>query len=136
MRPKIIVVQLKEVIRTAAFAIIGLILIILLIYFFIPKDNSPAAIYTPGTYSSEIILHSNPVLVSVTVSGDEIEMIELLNMQASQGSFYPLFEPTLDELAKEIIETQSLEVSASTDTAVTSSILLEAVSNALSKAEL
>ncbi len=136
MGTKIIVVQLKELIRTAIFAIIGLALIILLIYFFIPKDKADSsALYVPGTYSSKIILHNDPVMVEVTVSAKEIESIKLLSMTEAEQLFYPLFEPTLNELAQTIIDTQSINVAALPDTPVTSGILLEAVSMALAQAE-
>lgn len=135
MGTKIIVVQLKELIKTAVFAVIGILLIILLIYFFIPKDNNKQALYIPGIYSSEIVLHNNPVSIEVTVSENEIEDIQLMNMGETQEVFYPLFEPAMEELAKEIIDRQSLEVSTSTDTSVTSQILLDAVGSALEKAK-
>lgn len=135
MGTKIVVVQLKELIKTAIFAVIGIALIVLLIYFFIPKEGKTEALYVPGTYSSEIVLHNNPVSVEVTVSDNMITGIQLMNMGQTQEVFYPLFEPTMEELAQEIIDNQSTDVSTSTDVSVTSKIILDAVDMALEQAK-
>ena len=39
-KTKIVVLQMKEVIYTAIFAVLGVLLIILFIYMFLPKDKS------------------------------------------------------------------------------------------------
>lgn len=135
MGTKIVVVQLKELIKTAIFAVIGIALIGFLIYFFIPKDDKAQAMYVPGTYSSEIVLHNNPVSINVTVSEDEITDIQMVNMGETQEVFYPLFQPAIEELAQEIIDKQSLDVSTTSDTSVTSRILLDAVGAALEQAK-
>ena len=133
---KIFVVQLKELIKMAIFGLIGISLIIMLIYFFIPKDktDSASAIYNAGTYSSEVVLHNSPVNILVTVSETEITAIELKNMAEVQEVFYPLFQPTIETLSKEIIEKQSLNISVSSDTQFTSHVILSAVNSALEKA--
>lgn len=90
--------------------------------------------FIPGTYSAEIILHNNPVLVEVTVSSHSIESIELRDMGEVQAAFFPLFEPTLEILAEVIIEHQSINIPAATDNTVTEGILLRAVEAALRQA--
>ena len=99
---KIIVFQLKEVIRTAIFAIIGVLLIIGLIYFFLPKksgDNEEPTqtqeetLYLPGTYKAQINLHKiNPLNVFVTVSESKITKIALAETNEELDYFYPLIK--------------------------------------------
>lgn len=136
MSNKIIVIKLREVIKNVLLCIIGIIIIGFLIYLFIPKNNKSQALYKPGIYSSEIILHNNPVMVEVTVSTDKILKIDLLNMNSTQEVFYPLFERSIDELASKIIETQDTNILTSTDKMTTNSILIKAVNNALEQAKI
>lgn len=135
MSTKIVVVKLREVIKKTILALIGLLILGAIFYFFLPKSNNEQATYNPGTYSSEIILHSNPVLVEVTVSKDEILDISLLNMGETQEVFYPLFERSIDGIAKQIIDNQSTIISSETDKSMTTQILVKAVDKALEKAK-
>lgn len=138
---KIFVLQLKELIKSAIFALAGLVLIILLIYLFVPRSKeepvnaSTVVLYQPGTYSSEIILHNNPVQVDVTVSDNEIISVTMQNMAETQEVFYPLFEPAMETLSQAILENQTLEITPSADYPVTGGILLKAVNAALEQAK-
>lgn len=133
MSTKIVVVKLKDVLKKALLTIVGLIILGVIVYFFIPKGDKTA--YNPGTYSSNIILHSNPVSVQVTVSKDEILDIELVNMGETQEVFYPLFERSIDDISAQIIENQSTDITASVDTSMTTDILIKAVEQALNEAK-
>ncbi len=137
---KIVVLQLKEILKSSVFIVLGLVLIVLLIFLFIPKDDKASkeesAAYAPGVYAAEIILHNRPVNVEVTVSEKEIVSIELKNMEEVQEVFYPLFRPTMQTLTQEIIKKQTTKVSLPQDATETSKILLSAVKQALAKAEL
>jgi uncharacterized protein with FMN-binding domain len=139
---KIFVLQLKDVIKTFVFAVLGLVLILLLIYLFVPRNKQePAAtggtgsIYKPGSYSAEIILHNSPVDVSVTVSEDEILSVTMTSLAETQEVFYPLFKPVMDTLSKEIVEYQTTKLTPSSDYPITGQILLDAVQAALNKAK-
>lgn len=134
MSTKIVVVKLREVIKTAVFAILGLLILGIIVYLFIPKGDNNNAKYIPGTYSSEIILHSNPVLVEVTVSKDEILGINLLNMRETQEVFYPLFERSINDIASQIIENQNTNIKSSINTSMTDNILVKAIDKALEEA--
>lgn len=136
---KIMVFHLREIIRTVIFAIIGIIAIIVLVYLFLPR-NKPvqernAAVYLPGTYISQITLKKEPVNVEVKVSDKEIISIELKNMAETQEVFYPLVKPAMERLAAEIVESQNLNVHISSEDSVTSSVLLQAIKDALNQAE-
>jgi uncharacterized protein with FMN-binding domain len=138
---KIFVLQLKDVIKTILFAVLGLVLILLLIYLFVPRNsNEPAATtgeaaYVPGSYAAEIILHNSPVEISVTVSDEEILSVTMTNMAETQEVFYPLFQPVMETLSKDIVEYQTTQLEPSVDYPITSQILLDAVQSALDKAK-
>jgi len=134
---RIIVLQLKEIIKTAVFVVLGVLVILLLVYLFIPRNKPEVRsdLYIPGTYTAEIILHNNPVEVGVTVSEDKIIGVTMTNMAEIQEVFYPLFQPAMADLSKAIVESQSTDVVLSMDYPITGQIILDAVNAALSQAQ-
>lgn len=133
MSTKIVVVKLRDIIKKVILAVIGIVILSLIVYFFIPKGDKVA--YNPGTYSSDIILHSNPVSVEVTVSKDEILDISLVNMNETQEVFYPLFGRSIDDVSAQIIENQDTNVVSSVSNSMTNDIIVKAVEQALDKAK-
>lgn len=133
---KFFVIHLKELIKTIVFIVLGIILIGLLVYCILPKEKNQEAMYTPGSYSSTIILNDNPLEVVVTVDNSEILSVELMNMNEEQAVFYPLMQPTLTAIAEEIVANQTLDVAIPAETEYTSGLLLKAVDMALAKARI
>ncbi|WP_317367413.1 hypothetical protein [uncultured Tyzzerella sp.] len=133
MSTKIVVVKLRDIIKKTLLAIIGIVILGVIVYLFIPKNNTTA--YNPGTYSSDIVLHSNPVSVQVTVSKNEILDINLVNMGETQEVFYPLFGRSIDDISAQIIENQSTDIKASVDNSMTTDILVKAIDKALEQAK-
>ena len=139
---RIFVLQLKDIIKTTLFAVMGLVLILLLVYLFVPRGKDTestggaGATYIPGTYSAEIILTDSPVTVDVTVSADEILTVKMTNLGETQAVFYPLVQPAMDTLAREIVEYQTTDITPSTEYPITGRILLDAVQKALNKAKI
>lgn len=136
---KIVVFHLKEIVKKMIFLCVGLVIIVFLIMMFMPNENrapeTSAALYAPGTYYSEIILHNVPVRVAVSVGENAIIDVTLEDMGETQAVFYPLFETTMDTLAKEIVTTQSLNGTGEIESAYTEEILIKAIRSALDKAE-
>jgi len=87
--------------------------------------------FVPGTYASTIILNNEPVQVRVAVSEDAILTVYLAGMDDVQRTFYPLFEPRMQDLADEVLRHQSAYINPQTDYPVTTGILHEAVIAAL-----
>lgn len=146
---KILVFNAKQLIKGATYAIVGIIMLIAIIYFFMPKGEDASSqslleylpntlesgfAFTPGTYLSEISLNNKPATVEVTVTENEIVSIALGELTESHHLFYPLLMPTMNEIAQEIIESQSLNITKFQDNAVTSQILINAISRALDEA--
>ena len=138
VKSRFVVLQMKDIIRTGIFALIGIILLIVLIWAVVPRGG-PAGeaafgTFLPGTYTSYIIIHNQPISVSVTVDEDSIIYIALSEMAETQEVFYPLIRPTMAVLSQQVIDRQSTNIEAPVHAAMTSRILLDAINNALMQA--
>lgn len=139
-KTKIVVIQLKELIYTGLFVVLGILLVLLLIFMFLPKnakDNqaAPTMNYVAGVYSSSLVINNNTIDVEVVVDEDHINSIRLVNLSEAVTTMYPLMQPALDDLTEQIITNQSLEgVTYSEDNKYTSMVLLDAITTALEKA--
>ena len=91
--------------------------------------------YKEGTYSSQIILYSNPVDLLVEIEKGEIKSITLNQLNQTQEVFYPTFSNCIDEITKEVINQQSTDIELNKDYSVTGSIILDAIDNALEQAK-
>lgn len=138
-KTKIVVLHLKELIYTAIFAVLGILLILLLVFMFLPdsknKDTKETMKYTAGVYTSSIQLNDNAIDVEVMVDDNHINSISLVNLDETTAAMYPLMQPALDNLSQQIYEKQSLEnISYEDDNQYTSMVLLNAIQAALDKA--
>lgn len=131
---------MKELIYTGIFVALGIILILLLVFMFAPKDSKPASTdtsdkYVPGVYTSSIMLNGSAVDIAVTVDKDAIASIQMVNVSETVATMYPLMEPALDNLAEQIIASQSLDhITYPEENQYTSLVILDAVERALQKA--
>lgn len=141
-KTKIIVLRMKEIIYTAVFAGLALLLVALFFIMFRrdkassePANPSQEASYIPGVYSASIKLANEQINVEVTVDADEITSVALKPLSESVAAMYPLVEPAMQDLAGQILKCQSLEsVTCQEEQKYTSSMLLNAVERALDKA--
>lgn len=145
-KTKIVVLRMREVVYTAIFAALGICLIILLIFMFLkgkngsevptlPQESAESANYIAGVYQTSVVLRNQVISVEVVVDENHINSVRLVNTDDTVTTMFPLFEPTMTELAVQIVETQSLEdITYSEDSKYTSLVLLNAVENALNKA--
>ena len=136
-KTKIVVLHMKEIIYTAVFVALGIILIILLAFMFAPKKGKEVdskAQYTPGIYTSTVSLNSTNLEVEVVVDSSHINAIRISNLDETVETMYPLVQPTVEYIAEQIYETQSLEdISYNEDSPYTSQIIINAIKDALSK---
>lgn len=137
-KTKIVVLRMKEIIYTAIFIGLGILLILLLLVMFRPgKDSTPASAntYIPGVYTSAITLGAQEINVEVTVDANRITAITMTPLSDAVETMYPLMQPTLSNLTDQILSTQSLEkLTYPEETRYTSQVLLNAVRKALKKA--
>ncbi len=140
-KTKIVVLQLKELIYTGIFVILGIFLILLLVFMFLPDKKEPIAEptmnYVAGVYQTSIKLNNSSIDLEVVLDQDHINSIRLIPLEESVSVMYPLVEPALDDIAAQVCENQSLEnISYNSDNQYTSMVLLNAIEDCLEKASL
>ncbi len=138
-KTKIVVLHMKEMIYTLIFAGLGILLILLLIFMFLPKQEKETAEtmkYVAGVYTSTIQFNDNTIDVQVVVDENSIHSVSLVNLDDTVTTMYPLMEPAVENIADQIITRQSTEnISYSDDNQYTSMVVLNAVNDALEKAK-
>ena len=98
------------------------------------KSSSEDAAYIPGVYSTCVKLGSAHAEIKVYLDANHINHIELVNLDESVATMYPLMSPLLNELASKVIDAQSVEnITYSTENKYTSLILLNAINNTINK---
>ena len=146
-KTKIVVLHMKEVIYTAIFLVLAILMIALLVMMFGPgkeqstdtastaAETSEPDRYVAGVYSTAIELGDSSFDVQVTVDTNHINAIDLVNLSETTTAMYPLMEPTLESLASQIYASQSTEnITYEDENKYTSMLLLEAIKSALAKA--
>lgn len=139
-KTKIVVLRMKEIIYTAIFIGLGILLIALLFIMFRPKQDAPVSsdqvLYIPGVYASTLQLGTQEVNVEVTVDPDKITSITMVPLSESVATMYPLVQPTFESLTTQICEKQSLEeLRYADESRYTSQALIRSIEKALKKAE-
>ena len=145
-KTKIVVLRMKELIYTGIFVALGILLILLLVYMFALRNEAKEAPdatdatdtpiqYVPGVYTSSIMLNGSAIDIAVTVEKDAIVSIQMINVSETVATMYPLMEPAVENLAEQIISSQSLDnITYPEENQYTSIVILDAVSRALDKA--
>lgn len=138
-KTKIIVVKAKELIYTALFVCLGIILVLLLVFMFAPEEksvNTSAGVYTPGVYTSTITLGDTSLDVAVSVDESHITSVSLNNLTESVTAMYPLLEPSLEDINAQLENISSIDdLELDSENKYTGLILQQAIKNALQKAE-
>ena len=130
---KFIVIKFRELVKTAVFAILGVIIIIGLIYFFLPKGEQ-TALYNPGTYYAQFVLNGEMAEVEIVVDKNSIKSVSLTEMPETISVFYPLVETTAAEIGDEIVRQQSTAIDVSSQNTYTAELILNAVEKGLAQA--
>ena len=158
-KTKIVVIHVKELIYTGIFVVLGILFLVLLLIMFLPKkdngeEEQPAAdpeatesvsesdaaenteiSYIPGVYTSSLVLNEQAVDIEVIVDNNSITSIRMVNLDDAIATMYPLVQPSLESLAAQIYEKQSLDdLSYSMESKYTTLILLDAIRTAVDKA--
>ena len=118
-----------------------ILLVILLLFMFLPRgekdETVPTMNYVAGVYTSSVMLDGKAVDVQVIVDESRIQSISLVNLDETVATMYPLMEPALSDIAEQVVQNQSTEgITYQSENQYTTIVLLNAIENALSKAEL
>ena len=141
--PKIVVLKTREILYTLILLFLLILLIVCLFLMFAPKKAdsrqpqsvTSVATYIPGIYTAPVTLGKDTMNMEVTVDASEIRAIRLVNLSEAITASYPLVSPSLEEIAAQILETQSLDgISCPAENRYTAQLLLSAISEALATA--
>lgn len=139
-KTKIIVLHMKEIIYTAVFVFLGIILIALLAFMFFPKEtktNPEKTKFNPGIYTATVTVGNMDLEIEVAVDHSHINAIRFSNLDESVTTMNPLIQPAMESIADQICENQSLEgIELSKENPYTSQIIFNAIEEALAKAEM
>lgn len=140
-KTKIVVLHMKELVYTMIFVGLGILLVVLLLFMFLPREKDgesvPTAKYVAGVYTSSLMFGDSTVNVQVIVDENRIQSISMVNLDETVATMYPLMQPSLENISEQVIEKQSTEgITYNAENQYTSVVLLNAIDHALSKAEI
>ena len=131
-KTKIVVFKAKELIYTGIFILLGILLILLLIFMFAPSKESTekseqTSGYIEGVYSSPLTLGDSEL---------ELQSAALKHLDKTVKTMYPLVEPSLKEINKQLPKVESIDdIKFDDQSQYTNTILKQAIKNALKKAQ-
>ncbi len=133
-KTRFMVIKLKELIKTAIFAIIGAAIIIALIIMIVPKSSD--AKYKSGTYTSNISIGDETAAITLTFSDNEITDMAFVPTSDTFELFYPLAQTTAEEIKAQIMSNQSTDnIELSYDSQMTGEIILNGANACIQRAE-
>ena len=133
---KFVVVKARELIKTAVFAVLGVIIIVGLITFFLHMgDDENTGMYRDGTYYGEMETGGEVTEIAVEIKNGEIVDVSMEEPVEAVAVFYPLLETTAEEVGQAVVESQSLTVEVAPENAHSAQLVLDAVAECLKKAE-
>lgn len=99
------------------------------------KKNTSCPTYSPGVYTSSILLNGTPIDIQVTVDSDNINNIEMVNLLESVQTMYPMLNSSFDEIKTAVINNGSTDnITYNAGSKYTATMLLSAIDSALAKA--
>ena len=140
-KTKIVVFKAKELIYTGIFILLGILLILLLIFMSAPSKESTekseqTSGYIEGVYSSPLTLGDSELELQVTVKNGKPQSAALKHLDKTVKTMYPLVEPSLKEINKQLPKVESIDdIKFDDQSQYTNTILKQAIKNALKKAQ-
>ncbi len=139
-KTKIVVLHMKEIIYTTVFVVLGILLLILLAVMFFPKGEQRTSgdpQYVPGVYTSTVTINNTHLELEVAVDSTHINAVRFSNLDESVTTMYPLIQPAIESIADQVCKKQSIEdIVYSEDSPYTSQVIVNAITEALEKAEI
>ena len=133
-KTKFMVIKLKELVKTAVFAIIGAAIIIALIIMLVPKNAD--AKYKSGTYTTNVSLGDETAAVSLTFSENEITDVNFIPTSNALEVFYPLAQTTADEICAQILSEQTTQgIDLASEYSVTGELIIGAADACIERAK-
>lgn len=134
---KFVVVKLRELVKTAIFAVLGLIILIGLITFFLRMGGAESSegYYRDGVYEGALRTGQAESTVSVTIDKGKIKDVSLTQKDDALEVLYPLVEPAVAEVKKDVMKNQSAAIEDGKDYTYSAQAVLGAVRECLAEAK-
>lgn len=142
-KTKIVVLKLKELIYTAVFVCLGILLLLLLILMLSSRKKgegelpttTTAALYHAGVYTSGLTLNDTHLSLEIVCDANHINSVRLVNLEESVTTMYPLLSPALEELELQLVRGVATEDLTLTESSkYTQTFLIEIIEQTLQKA--
>lgn len=139
-KTKIVVLRMKNLILTGVLIGIAILILFMIISVMVSGKKSTVetmapSLYVPGVYSSSVLLNGSSFDVQVTVDDNYITAVNLVNLDETIETMYPLIPSSMNELSTQIIDNQSIDnITFSQGNQYTSTVLLSAIKDAIAKA--
>lgn len=134
---RFVVIKMRELLKTAVFAVLGVIILVGLITFFLRMgDGESAGLYRDGSYEAALPLGQGEAAVSVEIRDGRIADVTVTDQAETVAVMYPMVEDAAEEVAQQVVRNQSAENIAVTDTHTYSAqAVLDAVNVCLEEAK-
>lgn len=153
-KTKIVVLRMKEVVYTAVFVGLGILLLIVLFFMF-GRQNSPKsestqsnisnesstykndAVYRAGIYESQFVIGENTINLEVALDEEQVKSVKVKNLDESVETMYPLMKSAVKDVSKQLSSGVSIdEVVLSKNLMYTEKLVLDAVKTVLDEQKL
>lgn len=136
---KIVVLRSREVLYTLLFLVLGVLLLALFFFMFLPsmksEEDGESASYIPGVYNSQLSLNDTTLNIEVVVDENHINSVRLVNIDESIATMYPLMEPAMESISEQLCKDVAIDdIVLSDSSKYTQTMLLQAVEETLKKA--
>lgn len=153
-KTKIVVLRMKEVVYTAVFVGIGILLLVVLFFMFgrqkSPKSESTQsivnnenntykndAIYKAGVYNSQFVIGENTINLEVALDENQVKSVKVKNLDETVETMYPLMKSAVKDVSKQLSSGVSIdEVVLSKNSMYTEKLVLDAVKTVLDEQRL
>lgn len=134
---KFVVVKMRELVKTAVFAVLGVIILVGLVLFFLRMGTeSDSGLYKNGKYEAQLPISNTDVGVEVTVKDGKIADVVMQTQSESVAVMYPLLQDAVAEVKQQVIQKQSTaDVTVSAKNTYSTQAILQAVTTCLEEAQ-
>ena len=140
-RTRIVILQMSEIIYTAVFVGLGILLLIILFFMFWPDgkdenkeqaDNGKTAVYEAGVYSKQMTVGDSVINLQVVLDEEQVKSVEMINLDDTVSAMYPLMKPSVESISNQLASGVSLdEVVLSDEGQYTEKMILNEVDSVL-----
>jgi hypothetical protein len=132
---------MREIIYTAVFVGLGILLLIILFFMFWPDgkdenkeqaDNGKTAVYEAGVYSKQMTVGDSVINLQVVLDEEQVKSVEMINLDDTVSAMYPLMKPSVESISNQLASGVSLdEVVLSDEGQYTEKMILNEVDSVL-----